>query len=66
MHYDLWHKEGPKREPHAVQAFVFDGWSHEPLVINCKQAAKSAPQGAAPAVVRSIAPGVRATTRNPA
>ncbi len=33
MPYELWRTEVSKGTPHIVQAFTFDGWSHEPLVI---------------------------------
>jgi hypothetical protein len=36
MPYDLWQMEEPKGGPHSTQAFIFDGWSHEPLVIQHK------------------------------
>jgi len=31
MPYDLWH--GDQQASAGAQAFVFDGWSHEPLVL---------------------------------
>lgn len=51
MSYDIWQTEEPKGAPHTEKAFVFDGWSHEPLVIARKQDAQAAPQRAGVPVV---------------
>lgn len=53
MLYDLWRTEEPKGGPHTAQAFVFDGWSHEPLVIVRKQDPHAAPQRAGISIVAS-------------
>lgn len=44
MPYELSRMEESKGTPHAAQAFVFDGWSHEPLVIEQRQDAQDAPK----------------------
>ncbi len=44
MPYDLWQTEEPKGAPHSTQAFIFDGWSHEPLVIQHKHIIPTARQ----------------------
>lgn len=41
MPYDLWRMEEPKGAPRTAKAFVFDGWSHEPLVIEQRQDAQA-------------------------
>ncbi len=51
MTYNLWRTEKSNKAPHAAQAFVFDGWSHEPLVIAHKQDPGAAPQRAGTHVV---------------
>lgn len=39
MPYELWHS-ATQAQPSA-QAFIFDGWSHEPLVIDRAPQAKN-------------------------
>lgn len=50
MPYELWRMEQSKGAPCTAQAFVFDGWSHEPLVIEQRQDAQVAPKHDMPAV----------------
>ncbi|WP_156487348.1 hypothetical protein [Sphingomonas melonis] len=49
MPYDLWH--GDQQASAGAQAFVFDGWSHEPLVLRQAPEAEVVPQHQEPAVV---------------
>jgi len=46
MPYDIWRTEEPRGAPHMAKVFVFDGRSHEPLVIARQQDAQAAPQRA--------------------
>lgn len=34
MSYTLWNLGQPTEISHSPRAFVFDGWSHEPLVLD--------------------------------
>ncbi len=49
MPYDLWHSD--QQASAGAQAFVFDGWSHEPLVLLQAPEAEAAPQRQEPAAV---------------
>lgn len=52
MPYDTWQTEESGTSS-TTQAFVFDGWSHEPLVIVRKQDEQAAPQHGGTAEVTS-------------
>ena len=53
MPYDIWRTDEAKGAPSTTQAFVFDGWSHEPLVIMRKQGEQATSQDGRAAVVVS-------------
>ena len=52
MPYDIWQTEGSGTSS-TTHAFVFDGWSHEPLVIVRKQDEQAALQHGGTAEVAS-------------
>ena len=42
MSYAPWNVGQPTETSHTPRAFVFDGWSHEPLVLDKKERASAA------------------------
>lgn len=56
MPYELWH--GAAQAQPSTQAFIFDGWSHEPLVIDPTPETRAVqpPQEPVPADRKAVRP----------
>jgi hypothetical protein len=56
MPFETWQVNRPNQGLTTAKAFVFDGWSHEPLVIDTTRTVHSLPPTQAPQAIETFAP----------